>query len=49
LFGDETQIAARRVQKQENAQARYPASAELMRKDCFPRVWLSSLENRDLR
>jgi len=47
--GDPAQIKAKRVRKQKNDRQDAQLLLKLMMEDRFPRVWVPSVENRDLR
>lgn len=47
--GDPAQICAKRVRKQRNDRRDAQHILKLMREDNFPRTWVPSAENRDLR
>jgi transposase len=47
--GDPAQIKAKRVRKQKNDRQDAQRLLKLMMEDRFPRVWVPSVENRDLR
>jgi len=47
--GDPAQITAKRVRKQKNDRQDAQLLLKLMMEDRFPRVWVPSVENRDLR
>jgi len=48
-IGDAAQIAAMRVRKQKTGRQDAQFLLKLMLEDRFPRVWIPSLEDRDLR
>ena len=48
-IGDAAQIAAMRVRKQKTDRQDAQFLLKLLLEDRFPRVWVPSLENRDLR
>ena len=48
-IGDAAQIAAMRVRKQKTDRQDAQFLLKLMMEDRFPRVWMSSLEDRDLQ
>src|ERR1700745_2064489 len=47
--GDPAQIKAKRVRKQKHDRQDAQLLLKLMMEDRFPRVWVPSVENRDLR
>jgi transposase len=48
-IGDPAQISAQQVRKQRNDRKDAEHILKLMRQDSFPRIWMPSPENRDLR
>src|SRR5580704_10401922 len=48
-IGDPAEIKAKRVKKQKTDRKHAQLLLRLMREDNFPRVWVPSPENRDLR
>ena len=48
-IGDPAEIKAKRVRKQEYDREDARLSLRLMRENNFPRIWVPSPENRDLR
>jgi transposase len=48
-IGDPAQIKAKRIRKQKNDREDARLLLQLLMENRFPRVWVASLENRDLR